>query len=256
MAYEPTINLYRSWYRFLLQFYSDAYHKRFGEGMEQTFADLLQERAAEDKGLFGYVLWMFVETSLGIIKEQLVDTRMQKNIIRLALGTLAFLIIPLLGNYFVDGWNWSPFDFVFAFGLIFGTGLAYLVLGRRAGSAVYKAAVGMALLAAFLLIWINGAVGIIGNENNPINLLYFGVLAVGFLGALISRLRPQGMAYTLFATAAAQMAVPVIGLVVARPPFTLGVIGVLIINAFFAALFIGSGLLFRQAATANLKALK
>ncbi len=50
----------------------------------------------------------------------------------------------------------------------------------------YRFAVGVALAAAFLLVWMNLAVGLIGSEDNPANLMYFGVLAVGFIGAIIA----------------------------------------------------------------------
>jgi hypothetical protein len=50
----------------------------------------------------------------------------------------------------------------------------------------------------------NLAVGVIGTEDDPANLMYVGVLAVGIIGAIIARFRPHGMARTLFATALAQ----------------------------------------------------
>jgi ABC-type glycerol-3-phosphate transport system permease component len=82
--------------------------------------------------------------------------------------------------------------------------------------------------------------------------MYFGVLAIGIIGALIARLRPQGMARALFAMAIAQMLVPVIVLtipnfrgVLVEPP---GVVGVFGLNAFFVMLWIGSAWLFRKAA--------
>lgn len=40
----------------------------------------------------------------------------------------------------------------------------------------------------------NGAVGIVGSEDNPANLMYGGVLAVGIVGAVIARFRAEGMA--------------------------------------------------------------
>jgi Protein of unknown function (DUF2975) len=69
MASEPSIRRYRNWYATLLRLYPKPYRERFGEGMEQTFNDLCRERAQEGKGLFRLALWMFVETSAGIIKE-------------------------------------------------------------------------------------------------------------------------------------------------------------------------------------------
>ena len=87
----------------------------------------------------------------------------------------------------------------------------------------------------------NGAVSIIGSEDNDANLMYGGVLVVGAIGAIIARFQPHGMALALYATALAQMSVGVIALI-AGLGFTL------ILDAFFAALWVGSALLFRNAA--------
>ena len=117
-------------------------------------------------------------------------------------------------------------------------------------STVYRIAVGITAATGLLLIWVNLAVGIIGSENNPVNLLYFGVLAVGFIGAGIARFRARGMVLALLAAAAAQMLVPVIALIFWRPSLNEppGIAGVFILNAFFAVLFVVSALLFRHAA--------
>ena len=88
MAYKHAIQRYRRFYAKLLRLYSKPYYERFGEGMEQTFNDLLRERAEDDRGLFGYALWMFFETSAGIVREEMASMIMQnKNIIRIALAT-------------------------------------------------------------------------------------------------------------------------------------------------------------------------
>jgi hypothetical protein len=70
-AYERAIARYRHWYTKLLRLYPKPYRERFGEGMEQTFCDLCRERQEAGGGLFGFVLWMFVETSGGVIMENL-----------------------------------------------------------------------------------------------------------------------------------------------------------------------------------------
>ena len=160
------------------------------------------------------------------------------------------LLIPLVAMQFTSEVNWTLSDFVFAGVLLFGTGLTYELIARKAGGIAYRAAVGVALAAAFLLVWINGAVGIIGNEGNPANLMYGGVLAVGIIGAMIARFQPHGMARALFATALAQMLVPVIALIVWRPSLddAPGIVGVFMLNAFFVMLFIVSALFFRRAA--------
>ena len=69
MPVDPSIRRCRHWYATLLRLYPRSYRERFGQGMEQTFNDLCRERAQEGKGLFGLALWMFVETSAGIIRE-------------------------------------------------------------------------------------------------------------------------------------------------------------------------------------------
>jgi hypothetical protein len=81
--------------------------------------------------------------------------------------------------------------------------------------------------------------------------MYAGVLAVGLIGAIITRLEPRGMARALFTMALAQALVPVIALFISRPTIRLeppGVTGVFVLNAIFVALWVGSALLFLRAA--------
>ena len=150
-------------------------------------------------------------------------------------------MIPVLGK-----WPWTVGDFVFGGVVLFGAAAIYELVARRLGKIAYRAAVGLAVATALLLVWINAAVGIIG--DGPVNLMYFGVLVIGMIGAITARLEPRGMARTLFGMALAQMLVPVLALVIWNPPFNPGVVPVFCLNAVFAALFVGSGLLFRRAA--------
>jgi hypothetical protein len=260
MANDHATARCRKLYSRLLRFYPQSYRERFAESMEQTFNDLCRERSEAGDGLFGFVLWMFVETSAGIIRENGRSIMMQNNpLTRIALATGCILLVPLLGNLFM-GWNWPPYAFAFWGALLFGTGLAHELIARKGGSFAYRAAVGMACAAGLVLIFINAAAGIIG--DGPVNLLYVGVLAVGFVGALVARFQPRGMARALFATAVAQMLVPVVALVIWKagwqdlltdpnsphPPFHPGIAPVFGLNAVFAVLWVISGLLFRRAA--------
>ena len=72
--------------------------------------------------------------------------------------------------------------------------------------------------------------------------MYFGVLAVGVIGAIVARLQSSGMARALFATALAQALVPVIALIVWPPQIArwgaAGVVGVFLLNVFFVLLFV------------------
>lgn len=179
------------------------------------------------------------------------DNALFKYTAGLALVTGLLLLIPLIAMQFTDEVNWTLSDFIFMGILVFGTGLTYKLITRKLGKITYKIALGIALATAFLLVWVNGAVGIIGNEGNPANLMYIGVLAVGIIGSLFARFQPKGMARTLFAAALAQALVPAIALIIWPPQVVswgaAGVFGVFALNAFFIMLFVLSALIFRHA---------
>jgi hypothetical protein len=164
-------------------------------------------------------------------------------------GAAILLLLPLAAMQFSNEVNWGLGDFVLAGALVVGTGLLLELAVRAQGSLAYRLAAGLALGAALLLVWINLAVGIIGSEDEPANLLYGGVLAVGLIGAILARFQPQGMARALLATATAQVLVAVIALAAGwGAGSTNWPLPLLAITGFFVALFGGSALLFRQAA--------
>ena len=47
----------------------------------------------------------------------------------------------------------------------------YELAARMTGNSAYRTG-GIAVAAAFILVWMNLAVGVIGTEDNPLNLLY------------------------------------------------------------------------------------
>lgn len=104
MAYEHATQRYRNWYANLLRLYPKPYRKRFGEGMEQTFNDLCLERRATENGLFGLVLWVFVETSAGIIRENITFMILQNKMRFAVWGVVIALMlwIPLQFQPFVQ----------------------------------------------------------------------------------------------------------------------------------------------------------
>ena len=138
--------------------------------------------------------------------------------------------------------TWSGHDFA-----VFGTMLlaacgSYELGARMSRHSRYRAAIGIAVVAAFVLVWINLAVGIIGNENNPANLMYGGVLVVGVLGALIARFRPMGMAQVMIGMALAQAVAAVVVLVAGWG------YDALMLSVLFAAPWLASAWLFRGVA--------
>lgn len=122
------------------------------------------------------------------------------------------LLLPLVAMRFTDEVNWTASDFVFAAVLFGSVGLAFELIVRKSGSLAYRSGAALAVLAAFLTIWVNGAVGMIGSEGNPYNLLFGGVLAIALIGAVVARFQPAGMALALLAAAVAQAALAAFGL--------------------------------------------
>ncbi len=187
---------------------------------------------------------MFVETSAGIIIREnmtfIINQNITKRLSVWAAVVALILMVPLVAMQFTDEVAWDETDFIVAGVLLFGTGLAYELVARKGGTIAYRAAVGLALVAALILVWMNLAVG---TEDDSPGLLLFGVLVVGIIGAIIARFRPHGMARALFATALAQALVAVIAMIAWEQYFE-----ILILNGFFIALWAGSALLFRRAA--------
>ncbi len=164
-------------------------------------------------------------------------------------AVVILLLIPFIAMQFTDEVKWTLFDFVIMGAVLLGAGLAYEFVARRSEKTMYRVAFGVGLSGAFLLFWVNGAVGIIGNEGQPANLMYGAVFAVGLVGSLMARFKSRGMSRTLFAAAFTQMLVPVISLLIWPPPDTSwapSVFDVFVLTAFFALLFAVSGLLFQR----------
>lgn len=173
---------------------------------------------------------------------------LHRNLIRNAIITICILLIPLVAMQFTEEVQWTAFDFVFMGTILFGTGLAYELVSRKANSRIYKIAVGIGVTTALFLVWINGAVGIIGTEKAPANALYFSVLAIGAIGALIARFNPKGMSYTLFTAAAVAFLIPIAASIIWEPLSGIDLIKTFVLSSGFAVLFAISGGLFRRAA--------
>jgi hypothetical protein len=119
------------------------------------------------------------------------------------------------------------------------------------GPLAYRCALAVAIGAAVLLVWLSLGVGVIGADGDPANLMYFGVLAIGIVGAVVSRLEPRAMGRSLRAMALAQALVMAIALGAGLGlPFS-GPAEIVLLNAFFIASFAASAWLFRRAADAS-----
>jgi hypothetical protein len=157
------------------------------------------------------------------------------------------LLVPL-----VAGFPWTLSDYLFAGAVFAIVGGTFELAVRKSGNQWYRGGVAVALATAFLLVWINAAVGIIGSEDNPANLMFIAVILVAVAGAVLARFEAAGMARAMMVAAAAEALVGVIALVgrfgAQEPPFFPGV---LLLIGFFALTWLLSAWLFRQAARSN-----
>lgn len=107
------------------------------------------------------------------------------------------LLLPL-----VAGAPWTISDYIFAAVLFGGVGLAFEFIVRKSGDLAYRFGAATAVIAAFLTVWVNAAVGMIGDGSY--NLLFAGVLLVALGGSILARFRAVGMARAMLAAAALQ----------------------------------------------------
>ena len=118
-------------------------------------------------------------------------------------GAALLLSLPFFAMQFTSEVNWGPEDFI-VMGIMLATvcGVIELVV-RLSPNLTYRLATFAAIGAAFLIVWANLAVGIVGSEDNPVNRAFFAALLVGIVGSCVARFRANGMAVAMLATAAA-----------------------------------------------------
>jgi hypothetical protein len=126
------------------------------------------------------------------------------------------------------------------------------MISQRARVA-YLAGTAVATATAFAEVWMNLAVGIVGDTDNAQNQGFFGVVVAAAACAFVARLAPDGMARAMLATAGVQA---LLGLMIATAPVTarvepMGAAGVAVLSAGFTALWLASAALFRRSARAD-----
>lgn len=163
-------------------------------------------------------------------------------------ATAVILLTPLIAMQFTNEVNWTVGDFVFAGGLLLGAGVTY-ELAARVGNLAYQAGVVAALGTGILVMWVTGAVGIIGSEDNPGNQLYLGVVAVAIAGAILVRARTDRMMWAMIIASVATLTVPVLAYSgIADPVSDVLAPEVFIATAVLAACWALSAFFFRRAA--------
>ncbi len=161
----------------------------------------------------------------------------------------ALLVTPAVAMQFTAEVQWSPFDFIFASVLLYGSAGTIDLAIRKGGSMAYRLGAGLAVLVSFLLIWVNGAVGVIGDEDNPANLMFIAIIAIAASGAVAARFEARGMARAMtiafVLNAAIAAAVPIYGWGADEHPAMPGLVALI---AVFSMMWGLSAALFAKAA--------
>lgn len=164
-------------------------------------------------------------------------------------GAAMLFLLPAIAMRVTPEVSWTPLDFAAWGAMLLAAGGGFEFLSRRAPNWTYRAAAAVALSAAFLLVWISLAVGIIGSEADDANLMFAAVPAVAIGGACLARFGADGMARAMLAAAAVQVFIAIVALALSLgtggPVWPWDVIGV---TAFLTMLWLASAWLFRRAA--------
>lgn len=161
-------------------------------------------------------------------------------------GAAALMLAPAVATRLTDEMAWDRFDFILVAIMLGAICGAWELAMHKTRNWAFAAGAVVAAGTAFLLFAVNGAVGFIGDEDNAVNLLFFGVVTLALGGAVIVRFRAEGMARAMAVTAGAQVATA--ALAVAMVP---DVKGFLIGTAMFVPLWLLSSRLFARAARAE-----
>ncbi len=83
----------------------------------------------------------------------------RKQIIKIVTWSTIALIIPILGQLFVNGWNWGLGDFVFAWVFFNLLGLTCTFVTNKITHRTGKILAGIIVIAIFVFIWVTLATG-------------------------------------------------------------------------------------------------
>ena len=185
MVYDQ--NIVHALYKKLLGLYPREFRERLGDSMQQTFNDLCRERQTKG-GWFGFMLWTFAETAVGIIREHVLSIAQgapMKNtlayprsaaLISALLLAVAFIVAPLIyliGNLrdAMGSFSYALADFLY--GPVWAASLVSLVfmLRERIGERAPRR-MSLALLAAILAAGTMVLVACIRSANRHYHLIH------------------------------------------------------------------------------------
>lgn len=125
-------------------------------------------------------------------------------------GAAALLALPALAMRFTDEVQWTGFDFAAFAGMLALLVAPFQLALRRVRNLAALAGTAVALGTGFLEVWVNLAVGIVGDGANQVNLVFMALVALALVAALVVRGSPRAMARILLAAALVQAAILVV----------------------------------------------
>ena len=120
-----------------------------------------------------------------------------KSILVVAVVAALLLLIPLAASFVTTEMEWTLSDYILVWVMLMVAGTTYTLVSRLSSDYTYRGAVALSAVTGLFLVWSNLAVGIIGNEDNAINSVYFIIIMVGFIGAFWVRFQSKGLSRVL-----------------------------------------------------------
>jgi len=159
-------------------------------------------------------------------------------------GAVALLLLPLIAMQFTSEVDWGPVDFTIMGVMLGMVCLGFDLLARQSARLSYRLGAAAAVLGCFLLIWVNLAVGFVGDPDNGFNLIFLSILATFFIGAFWSRLKAAAMVRVMLAMAGLQALIGIGAFVSGQTDIR----GIVLGTGMFVFIWLVSALLFRKAA--------
>lgn len=182
--------------------------------------------------------------------EQVMESKWRSRPWRIAAWSAgaALMLLPITIQLVSGNFGWSTFDFLFVAVVLLSGCTLFDIAARRAPNFFYLAGASLALAAGFGLIVVNGAVGLVGDEDQGHNLFFLLVILVAIVGFVLARGRPGGASKAMLAAAFTHIVVSGT-LMVSAGRFAGPNPGPEIFGlSFFAAMWLGSSWLFRHSA--------
>lgn len=190
-------------YKKLLKFYPEKFREQLAESMEQTFNDRYIEVRNAKKGLFGFTILTFADTTIGIFREHLLQGDIMqttfKNLILSTLKNIALsalfsflLTLPLIIMEVVNRRNFNEdFPYTLFFGLwlslFFISFIVLPIVLSRWSSKNENTNPRLASIISIVLILIIAIISSLGSETTEaLNTEYISVFGLRVPGQLIA----------------------------------------------------------------------